>query len=90
MSQIEVVESRVLIRNLTLDDKDAALVLSDIAPEKREEATLTALRLGFLMYRHGRTGVNVDFVRREFEQVVTDIKDYWKKDVADKIDVTIK
>lgn len=89
MAQIEVVESKIIIKEFVLDDKDAALLLSEIEPEKREEAVKTALRLGFLMYRHARVGVNVDFVRREFEQVVTEIKNHWDKEVKAKINEVI-
>lgn len=89
MAQIEVVESKIIIKELALDDRDAALLLSEIAPEKREESVITAFRLGFLMYRHARVGVNVDFVRREFEQVVNEIKNHWDKEVKAKINEVV-
>lgn len=90
MAEIQVVESKVFIRDLMLEDRDAALLLADLEPKEREDAALTALRLGFLMYRHARIGVNVDFVRREFEQVVTEIKNYWRDEVVKKIDRTVE
>src|SRR5437660_4821726 len=85
MTQIEVIDGKVVVRDLVLDDRDSAMVLADIEPEKRAEAVVTALRLGFLMYRHAWVGVNVDFVRREFEQVVTEIKKHWDTEVKAKI-----
>ncbi len=89
MPAVEISENKITITRLTLDDRDAALVLSESLPEEREELVRTVLRLGFLMYRHARVGVNVDFVRREFGQVVEDIKDYWKNQVVTKINETI-
>lgn len=89
MAQIEVADSKIIVKELVVDDKDAALLLSEIEPENREEAVITALRLGFLMYRHARVGVNVDFVRREFEQVVTEIKNHWDKEVKSKINEVV-
>lgn len=89
MNQIEINDGKITITALVLDDRDSAMVLSDLEPEKREEAVLTALRLGFLMYRHARVGVNVDFVRREFEQVVGEIKKHWETEVKTKINEVI-
>lgn len=89
MVEVALGDGKVFIRDLVLEDKDAALLLSDLDPEERAATVLTALRLGLLMHRHARIVVNVDFVRREFEQVVTEIKNYWQDEVVKKIDKTI-
>jgi hypothetical protein len=85
MAEVDVSDSRIVVRHLVLEDKDAAMVLSELDPERRSETVLIALRLGFLMYRHAQTGVNVDFVRREFEHVASEIKAHWETQVKSKI-----
>jgi hypothetical protein len=86
---IEVVGSRIVIKELTLHDEQAARILEDYAPEERLDVVKQGLRLGLILGRQARTVANVDFVKLEFERLQGAIEAYWKDEVVKKIDATI-
>lgn len=67
MDSVEVVGTKILIRELTLDDQEAAYVVSEYKDEERPSVVKQALRLGLILRRQVSTVMNVDFVRPEFE-----------------------
>lgn len=89
MSSVEVTGSKILIRELMLDDQEAVQILSDYPEPERPEVAKQALRLGLILRRQASTAINVDFVKREFGALKTTIDDYWKQEVVTKIDNTI-
>ena len=89
MSNVEVLDSKIMIHELTLDDSEAAYALAEYPDEERPAIVKQALRLGLILRRQVSTAVNVDFVRLEFGRLQGEIEKYWKDQVVKKIDETI-
>lgn len=90
MGAVEVVGSRIIIRELVLEDPEAADVLVEVREGERPAVTCQALRLGLILRRQAATVVNVDFVKLEFEHLRGDIETYWREHVVKPIGETIK
>ena len=65
MAQVEVLASRILVKDLSLDDQEAAHILGEYKQEEYAEVVRQALRLGLILRRQVSTVVNVDFVKLE-------------------------
>ncbi len=89
METVEILGSRILVRELSLDDQEATHILQDYAPEERLDVVKQGLRLGLILSRQARTVVNVDFVRLEFQTLQKAMEAYWKEEVVKRIDDTI-
>jgi hypothetical protein len=90
MKAVEVMGSRIIIRELILEDPEAAGALAEVLEEERPGVTRQALRLGLILRRQAATALNVDFVKLEFERLKGDIEAYWREHVIKPIGETIK
>ena len=89
MVHVEMVGKRIHVRDLELDDEEAARILAEHKPEDRPEVVRQALRLGLILRRQASTVANVDFVKLEFKNLQHDMENYWKDEVKNKIDETM-
>ena len=89
MAQVEVLASRILVKDLSLDDQEAAHILGEYKQEEYAEVVRQALRLGLILRRQVSTVVNVDFVKLEFKNLQQAFERYWREDVVAKIDSMI-
>jgi hypothetical protein len=89
MEYVEVIGSKIVVHELTLEDQEAAYILGECKPEEQPGVVKQALRLGLILRRQVGTAVNVDFVRLEFQNLRQAIERYWKDEVVSKLDKTI-
>lgn len=89
MEQVEVIGSKIIVRELMLEDQEAAHILGELKPEEQSDVVKQALRLGLILRRQVAMAVNIDFVRLEFQNLRQVIEKYWKDEVVSKIDKTI-
>ncbi len=90
MEQVEVIGSKIVVHDLTLEDPEAAHILEECPPEEHPAVVKQALLLGLLLRRQVGTAMNVDFVKLEFQGLQRDIETYMKDEVMNKIDKTIE
>ncbi len=89
MDSVEVIGSKILIRELTLDDQEAASTLAECEEAEWPSVVRQGLRLGLILRRQVGTVANVDFVRLEFERLRVQMEAYWKEHVVQKINDTV-
>ena len=83
---IEIAGSKILFRHFVLDDVEASQILSECPVDERPDMAGQALRLGLILRRQTSTAINVDFVRREFQDLQMSFQTFWKEQVIQKID----
>ncbi len=89
MEQVEVIGAKIVVRDLTLEDPEAAQILAEYPSEEHLGVVRQALRFGLLLRRQVSTAVDVDFVKLEFQKLQHAIETYWREDVIRRIDETI-
>ena len=90
MEQVEIMGSKIVVRDLTLDDQETAQILGEYQPDEQIGVLKQAIRLGLIVRRQASTVGNVDFVKLEFQNLKQEMEKYWKDQVVKKIDETTK
>jgi hypothetical protein len=74
LSQIKVMDNRILIHNLEIVGKDAVDYLQRVPEEERERICISALEVGFRCFETTKNSQDIEFVKRQIAALLTDVE----------------
>lgn len=74
LSQINLIDDRILIHNLEIVGKDAVDYLQRVPEEERDRTCISAFEIGFRCLETTQNSQDIEFVKRQIAALLTDVE----------------